>query len=157
MNEKIKIIIADDNKGFCDILSKFLSKYEDIEILGIAYSDEEEIELIEKNNPEIVITDLLRNHKPTGAEIIKKYNRMNNGPEFFVITADGNEDAIKNGLKVASYLRKPFWDYDIIVQELRRIKNEIEQTKNQIVVAKTGQILEIGILNRFFGLFKIRK
>ena len=157
MNKKIKIIIADDNKGFCDLVSKFLSKYEDIEILGIAYSDEEEIELIEKNNPEIVITDLLRNHKPTGAEIIKKYNEMKRGPEFFVITADGNEDAIKNGLKVASYLRKPFWDYDIIVQELRRIKNEVEETKNQIVVTKNESIVEIGILNRIFSLFKIRK
>lgn len=157
MNEKIKIIIADDNKGFCDILSKFLSKFEDIEILGIAYTDEEEIELLEKMNPEIVITDLLRNHKPTGAEIIQEYNKKKDGPEFFVITADGNEDAIKNDLKIASYLRKPFWDYDIIVQELRRIKIDVEQSKNQIIVAKTDEIMKIGILNRFFNLFKIRK
>ena len=157
MNDKIKIIIADDNKGFCDILSKFLSKFEDIEILGIAYSDEEEIELIEGNNPEIVITDLLRNHKPTGAEIIQKYNEKNDGPEFFVITADGNEDAIKNGLKVASYLRKPFWDYNVIVQELRRIKRDVEQRKNQIIIVKPDAVMKIGILNRFFDLFKIRK
>jgi len=157
MNEKIKIIIADDNKGFCDILSKFLSKFEDIEILGIAYSDEEEIELIERKNPQIVITDLLRNHKPTGAEIIKKYNKKNNGPEFFVITADGNEDAIKNGLKVASYLRKPFLDYNVIVQELRRIKRDVEQRNNQIIIVEPEEIVKIGLINRFFDLFKIRK
>ena len=43
MENKIKIIIADDNKGFCDLLLKYFKKYEDVEVLAIAYTDEEEI------------------------------------------------------------------------------------------------------------------
>ena len=34
MNEKIKIVLADDNKDFCQLLKEYLSNEEDIEILG---------------------------------------------------------------------------------------------------------------------------
>ena len=47
MYPKVKIIIADDNKEFCNFLAKYLRKYNNIEILGIANTDEEEIDMIE--------------------------------------------------------------------------------------------------------------
>ena len=59
--EKIKIIIADDYNIFCEMIRDYLIKYEEIEILGIANTDEEEIRMIEELKPEIVITDLMRN------------------------------------------------------------------------------------------------
>ena len=36
MKEKIKIVLADDNKDFCKVLKEYLSNEDDIEILGIA-------------------------------------------------------------------------------------------------------------------------
>ena len=36
MKEKIKIVLADDNKDFCQVLKEYLSNEDDIEILGIA-------------------------------------------------------------------------------------------------------------------------
>lgn len=96
MEEKIriKIIIADDNKIFCKILEEYLLKFEEIEILGIAYTDEEEINMIENLKPEIVITDLVRKHKYTGLQIIKDYSKRKAKPEFLVISADEKEDVI---------------------------------------------------------------
>lgn len=73
MSKKVKIIIADDNKPLCDVIKAYLKRYEDIEILEIANTDEDEIKMIEELKPEIVITDLMRNHKYTGLEIIKHY------------------------------------------------------------------------------------
>lgn len=88
MNKRIKIIIADDNKYFCDLLNNYLSQYEMIEVMGIAYTDADEIALIEKLNPEIVLTDLIReNYQYTGLEIIKQYNRKKNSPMFLVVSA----------------------------------------------------------------------
>lgn len=65
MKEKIKIVIADDNKGVCELLKNFLKKYKNIEILGIANTDEQEIEMIENLKPDILITDLVINHQYT--------------------------------------------------------------------------------------------
>ena len=148
MEEKIriKIIIADDNKIFCKILEEYLLKFEEIEILGIAYTDEEEINMIENLKPEIVITDLVRKHKYTGLQIIKDYSKRKAKPEFLVISADEKEDVIDTNLKIGGYIEKPFFDSSIIIEELRRIKAEKIHEQNQIMTLKEIKI----IVNNFW-------
>lgn len=125
MSRKIKVIIADDNVHFCKFIKDYLENYEDIEILGIANTDEDEIKMIEELKPEIVITDLMRNHKYTGLDIIKDYFNKKSKVEFLVISADFERNVITDELKVAGYIKKPFNDYEIIYKELKRIKREI--------------------------------
>lgn len=120
MNE-IKIIIADDNKHICQIIKKFLEKHQDIEILGIANTDEDEIKMINELKPDIVITDLMRNHKYSGLDIIRDYSNKDNCPKFLVISAE-KKDFIMDELKIAGYIKKPFFNYEKIVEELRKIK-----------------------------------
>ena len=71
--ERVSVIIADDNVEFSEIIKNSLSKYEDIDILGIANTDEDEVSLIENLKPDIVITDLLRNGEITAERIIEQY------------------------------------------------------------------------------------
>lgn len=129
LSRKIKIIIADDNIHICKFIKEFLEKYEDIEILGIANSDEDEIKMIEELKPEIVITDLMRNHRYTGLDIIKSYFAKNKDVAFLVISADNKSDVINGGLEVAGYIKKPVNDYEEIYTELKRIKRELENKK----------------------------
>lgn len=129
LSRKIKIIIADDNIHICKFIKEFLEKYEDIEILGIANSDDDEIKMIEELKPEIVITDLMRNHRYTGLDIIKSYFAKNKDIAFLVISADNKSDVINGGLEVAGYIKKPVNDYEEIYTELKRIKRELENKK----------------------------
>ncbi len=129
MSEKIKVIIADDNFHICEFIKKFLEKYEDIEILGVANTDEDEIKMIEELKPEIVITDLMRNNKYTGLDIIKNYFKKNKKLAFLVISADYKGNVINDGLEVAGYINKPINDYEEIYTELKRIKKELENKK----------------------------
>ena len=125
MSRKIKVVIADDNIHICKFIKDYLKKHEDVEILGVANTDEDEIKKIEELKPEIVITDLMRNHKYTGLDIIKDYFNKKRKVEFLVISADFEKDVITDGLEVAGYIKKPFNDYEIIYKELKRIKREI--------------------------------
>lgn len=129
MSRNIRIIIADDNVYWCELIKKFLENYKDIEILGIANTDEDEVKMIEELNPDIVLTDLMRNHKYTGLEIIKEYKEKNKDVAFLVISADSKEDVINNGLDVEGYIKKPISDYEIVYEELKRIKKELEHKK----------------------------
>ena len=81
--------------------------------------------MIEELKPDVVITDLVRNHKYTGLDIIKDYYNKKSNVKFLVISADRKEDVIRDGLEVAGYIKKPFTDYEIIYDELVRIKKEI--------------------------------
>ena len=121
MIEKINVIIAEDNIHISKFIEEHLKKHNDIKILGIANNDEDEIKLIEELKPEIVITDLMRNNKYSGLDIIKKYYSNNSQVKFLVISADYKEDVITNGLKVAGYIKKPFDNYEIIYNELKEI------------------------------------
>ena len=136
MENKIKIIIADDNKGFCDFLLKYFKKYDNVEVLAIAYTDEEEIKQIEELKPEIVVTDLVRNYKYTGLDIIKEYSQKKEHPKFLVISADREEDVISDEVNFAGYIKKPCYDYDIIIKEIRKIKKEIINEKNRSILEK---------------------
>ena len=126
MSIKTRVIIADDNVHICKFIADSLSKHDDIEILGVAHTDEDEIKMIEELKPEIVITDLMRNHKYTGLDIIKDYFNKKSPVKFLVVSADRKEDVIRDGLEVAGYIQKPFsLDYVLIYDELKRIKKII--------------------------------
>ena len=80
--------------------------------------------MIEELKPDIVITDLMREHKYTGLDIIKRYKDRKQSPQFLVISGDFERDIIDSGMKVAGYIRKPVNNYNKIYTELRRIRNE---------------------------------
>ena len=149
MWRKIKVIITDDNVHFCKFIREYLEKYNDIEILGVANSDEDEIKMIEELKPEIVITDLMRNHRYTGLDIIKKYNDANSKIKFLVISADYKKDVITDELNVAGYIKKPFNDYKVIYDELKRIKKGINENEYKDWFEKYHN-LEVRDINDYF-------
>ncbi|MBR2787163.1 MAG: hypothetical protein IKD76_06740 [Clostridia bacterium] len=126
--EKIKVIIADDNKIVSDIIRKNLEQYEVVEVLGNCYSVEEEISMIDNLKPEIVIADLMQNSKPSNLEVIKKYKELGNIPKFLIISAEWNRE-INTGI-MDGLIKKPFMNYDVVVNELKNIKWQIEYEKH---------------------------
>ena len=62
MNEKIKIVLADDNKDFCQVLKEYLSNESDIEILGIAKDGIEALDLVKKTQPDLLVLDVIMPH-----------------------------------------------------------------------------------------------
>lgn len=137
-SNSIKVIIADDNKALCSLYQRYLEKFDEIEILAIANNDEEEIAAIDNLKPDIVITDLVRNKKYSGLEIIKDYLKKGSGPEFLVISADNKDDILLRDVNFAGYIQKPFTDYYIIVDELRKISKSLKNNKNYEIIKKNN-------------------
>lgn len=57
---KINIIIADDNKIVAKMRKEFIEKNSDFKILDIATSSKEQIAMMEKYSPDIILTDIMR-------------------------------------------------------------------------------------------------
>ena len=83
---EVNIIIADDEVRICEQIESMLKWYSYINIIGIANTDEEEIKLIEELKPDVVVTDLMRNHEFTGLDIIKDYAEKEKSPKFVVVS-----------------------------------------------------------------------
>lgn len=117
--EKIKVIIADDNEEICKMIKKELEQYDEIKVLSICYSDQDELKLIKELKPDVVITDIVRNGIKSGLEIIKKIKNTENSPKFLVISAaDYSVEYINI---IDSFIKKPIIDMEVIIKKTRML------------------------------------
>lgn len=156
MEEILKVIIADDNLALVDFMKSSIEKDTRFKVVGIATNDEEEIELIEKEKPNVVITDLKRNDQYTGFNIIEKYKDEEYKPIFFIISAMAMcyiED-IKR-LNIRYYLDKPF-NNDRLLNKMNDIYEEV-YPKRLILMQDTGvKFHRENFFERFCNILKRR-
>ena len=43
VNNKISVLVADDNRDFTNIVREFLSRYEEFDVVGVAYDGNEAV------------------------------------------------------------------------------------------------------------------
>lgn len=90
MEEKIKVILADDNEEMNEIQKNNLQELDYIEICGIALNGKEELELIKEKQPNIVITDN-KMSEMSGTEVIDLITsdeQMEKKPKFILLSGD---------------------------------------------------------------------
>ena len=126
MNEKIKVVLVDDNKDFLDVLESNLINEDDIQIVGIADNGVEAVELVESREPDVLICDVIIPYLD-GIGVIEKLNslNLNKKPEIIMISTMGLEKVITKALNLgASYfLVKPF-DYKLLIRRIKDVSKE---------------------------------
>nr|WP_330362410.1 sporulation transcription factor Spo0A [[Clostridium] dakarense] len=123
MNEKIKIVLADDNKDFCQVLKEYLSNENDIEILGIAKDGIEALDLVQRTQPDLLVLDVIMPHLD-GLGVIEKLNAMNipKMPKIIVLSAVGQDKITQSAINLGAdyYIVKPF-DFVIFINRIREL------------------------------------
>ena len=85
---RIKILIADDNKSVAELMKSFIEKNSDFKILDIATSSVEQLEIMGKHNPDVVITDIMRKGESiSGLDIIRVCEKKDKKVKFILVTA----------------------------------------------------------------------
>lgn len=124
-NNKIQVLIADDNREFGDILCEYLSNQSDIEVVGLARDGLEAVDLINQNTPDIAILDIIMPHLD-GLGVLEKIaeSNMEKKPLFIVLSAVGQDKITQRALSLGAeyYIVKPF-DMDVLVNRIRQLKN----------------------------------
>lgn len=122
--KKIKVLIVDDNKEIANFIKLKLERFELIDIVAVCFSSEDEKNLIDRLKPDIVITDIVRNGKESGFEIIKMYRRNGKNPKFLVITS---QDFKLEYIELTEgFIKKTIANYELVEKELRKIIEEIK-------------------------------
>ena len=121
--KKIKIVLADDNKDFCQLLKEYLSNEEDIEILGIAKDGIEALDLVQKTQPDLLVLDVIMPHLD-GLGVIEKLNSMDlpKQPKIIVLSAVGQDKITQTAINLGAdyYIVKPF-DFVIFINRIREL------------------------------------
>lgn len=117
-----KIVIADDMEPILLYLEKVISEYKEIEIVGKAKNGNELVDLVLKEHPDVVITDV-QMPECSGIEAVEKLNVLGVNTKYIFIT--GNENAINTcdlkKLGILATIRKPITDDKIIIQKIKEV------------------------------------
>lgn len=123
MKEKIKIVLADDNRDFCKVLKEYLSNEEDIEVLGIGQDGVEALNLVKEMQPDLLVLDVIMPHLD-GLGVIEKLNTMEipKMPKIIVLSAVGQDKITQTAINLGAdyYIVKPF-DFSIFINRIREL------------------------------------
>lgn len=147
----MKVWILDDNKSFCDLLSKFLKEkgYESFPF----YDPFDLLKELEKDSPDFVLLDL-KLPKINGIDVLRKIKDKDENIKVIVITAFGSIEnaieAIKNGAYY--FLSKPFEMEEVIILMQKAIEEDKLKRENIELRKKLEEKEEIEIIGESKGI-----
>ncbi|WP_077623749.1 response regulator YycF [Sediminibacillus massiliensis] len=136
-----KILVVDDEKPIADIL-KFNLEKEGYDVV-CAYDGDEAIELTEKENPDLLLLDIMLPNKD-GNEVCREIRKNHTMPIIMITAKDAEIDKVL-GLELGAddYVTKPFSNREVIA----RVKANLR--RQQVVPednAKANKDIKIGSL-----------
>ena len=144
-DSKISVIIADDNKEFCNILNDYLLNQRDIIVTGIAKDGVEALKLIQEKKPDLVVLDIIMPHLD-GLGVLERLNGMNINPmpRIIVLSAVGQDKITQRAITLGAdyYVVKPF-DMDVFTKRIRQMFNNTissDETKRTVSIMDTTEI-----------------
>ena len=124
MEQKISVLLADDNREYCDVVSSYLNKQDDIEVVGVCYDGYEALEKIQQLQPDIAIIDGIM-PRLDGLGLLEKLGsvQMESPPVCIMLSAMLEEKITQKALELgaAYYIAKPF-DMESLVSRIRQMQ-----------------------------------
>ena len=121
----IKVLLADDNREFTNMLAEYISNQEDMEVAGIAFNGEEVLQMIDQlpELPDVLILDIIMPHLD-GLGVLERIRDMNlsPAPKIIMLTAFGQENITQRAVQLGAsyYILKPF-DMEVLVSRVRQL------------------------------------
>ncbi|NLC67439.1 MAG: sporulation transcription factor Spo0A [Clostridiaceae bacterium] len=121
---KVRVVIADDNREFAEILKEYLDNQSDIEVVGVAGDGFEACDLITNLLPDVVILDVIMPHLD-GLGVLEKMNTtpLKKRPTFIMLSAVGQDRITQRAMLLGAeyYVVKPF-DMEVLVSRIKQLK-----------------------------------
>lgn len=134
MNQNtIKVLLADDNKDFCDVLTSYLNKQDDISVIAVANDGIEACSKIQESNPDIAIIDGIM-PRLDGLGVLERIKDLEDcHPITIMLSAISQEKVVQKALDLGAsyYIIKPF-DMESLVKCIRHLKSEKVAPRNII-------------------------
>jgi len=168
---KISILLADDNKEFCDTLVNYLEKHDDLEIIGLAHDGVDAYNKIIETKPDIAIIDGVM-PRLDGLGVLEKLSLKDNPahtPICIMLSVITQDKITQKAMELGAdyYIAKPF-DLEALVSRLRHLKEQLshpqsQSTKNalgktiNLETKVTGILHEIGVPAHIRGYHYMRE
>ncbi len=146
--ETISILIADDNREFCETLKDFFQQRDDFEVIGAAHNGAEAVDYIEQARPDVVVLDIIMPHLD-GIGVLEKLAASPTGhrPKIIMLTAFGQQNIAQRVVELGAdyYILKPF-DFSVLATRIRQLADGVS-VKPPYVAAVKEKNLDVAVTN----------
>lgn len=149
MNEKIKILIADDNMDFVNTLTTYFNTQEDVEIVCIAKDGQDAYNKIIMERPQVALLDVIMPHLD-GLGVLEKLIAANiDLPICIMLSAVGQDNVTAQAINLGAqyYILKPF-KMDVLMKRIRELVNSPAPKQTKPVITKEMKNNYISISNQ---------
>jgi two-component system, response regulator, stage 0 sporulation protein A len=148
MKDKIKVAIADDNRGFSDIMQECMLQQPDIDLVGVAYNGEEILAIIAEKKPDVVILDIIMPHLD-GIGVLERLNgSTGKRPKMIMLTAFGQENITQRVVELGAdyYILKPF-NMDVLINRIRQLAITVTSQRPVVAQAIKSRPVDVEVTN----------
>lgn len=142
----MQIVISDDNKDFCEILSEYLGKQPDMEVVGVAHNGIEACAMIQEKQPDIVILDVIMPHLD-GIGVLERMGTVDfeRRPVFIMLSAVGQDKITEKALSLGAeyYIIKPF-DMATLIKRIHQLRETHHIIKSNAKSSSTPKMTTPG-------------
>ena len=154
-DKKMSILMADDNKEFCDAIINYLDKQPDMEVSGVAYDGMEAYQKIQELKPDIAIIDGVM-PKLDGLGVLEKLNLIDAqgyAPICIILSAITQDKITQKAIELGAeyYIAKPF-DLEALVSRIRQLKEQLKSPIQKGVGARSRQNKEVNLETKITGI-----
>ena len=111
MNNKITVLIADDNSEFSATLAGYIKAEDNLELIGVARDGIEAYDMIKNAKPDIVLLDVIM-PRLDGLGVLEKLNESESVtmPLCIMLSAVGQDTITQKAINLGAqyYIVKPF-------------------------------------------------
>ena len=121
--ETIKVLIADDNREFAELLREYIDDQMDMSVVGLAHNGQDALALVELHQPDVLVLDIIM---PVldGIGVLERIRSADVAvlPKTIMLTAFGQDVVTKKALDLGAlyYVLKPF-DLDVLIDRIRDV------------------------------------
>lgn len=137
MSKKTKILVADDNRSLCQMLKDYLESQNDLEVVGMAYNGVDAWDLIQNQEPDLLIIDLVM-PSLDGLGVLERIISRSTitRPKVIMLTAFGQESLTHQAmmLGVDYFILKPF-DLEVLGKRIRSLTQDMPPSQTSISTA----------------------
>ncbi len=119
----MKVLVADDNRDFNELLTDYLDGEPDIQVVGRAFNGKEALKVLEETQPDVLLLDIIMPYMD-GLGVLEQLPELNleNRPKVIMLTAFGHENITQRAVELGAnyYILKPF-NMDLLSERIRQL------------------------------------
>ncbi|MEC9488018.1 MAG: sporulation transcription factor Spo0A [Halanaerobium sp.] len=168
---EIKIVMADDNREFLNMVKAYLEEQDGFNVVGAAEDGIQALDFVKKEQPDVLILDIIM-PRLDGIGVLEELNRMEleKEPKIIMLTAFGHQDVTQEVMELGAhyYIMKPF-DLEKLAQRVRHVvqpsptrggitaRSENKLKKTDVNIRITEIMHEIGVPAHIKGYLYLRE